>query len=192
MFASYVRRMVQYGFPSAASRPGMMIAVGPPSFTALALIGMANAWPVDSRYDYFGDPVVTKQVLRVLATFTAVFIWCLSFWFFCGAWVAIIAVARELKFHLNWWALVFPNVGFTIAVISIGSEFRSEGVMWVGSVMTVLLVALYLFVLTMHARAVITKGILWEGMDEDVYVQENKGKLDRITTLDIEAAEKED
>ena len=190
MFASYLRRMVQYGFPSAASRAGMMIAVGPPSYTALALIGMANAWPVDPRYDHFGDPQVTKQVLKVLATFTAVFIWCLSFWFFCVAWFATIAVARELKFHLNWWALVFPNVGFTIAVITIGSEFRSQGVMWVGSLMTVLLIVLYLFVLVMHMRAVMTREILWDGMDEDVYVQEKKGKLNRMTTEDIEAAGK--
>lgn len=79
MFASYLRRMVQYCFPRVASRPGMVIAVGPPSFTALALIGMANAGPTDPRYDYFGDPVMTKKMLRVLATFTAVFIWCLSF-----------------------------------------------------------------------------------------------------------------
>ena len=192
MFASYLRRMVQYGFPSVASRPGMMIAVGPPSFTALALIGMANAWPLEARYAYFGDPVVTKQVLRVLATFTAVFMWCLSFWFFCVSWFAIVAVARELKFRLNWWALVFPNVGFTIAVISIGSEFRSEGVLWAGSLMTVFLVMLYLFVLVMHVRAVMKREILWEGQDEDVYLQEKKEKLDRMGTTDIEVAEKQE
>jgi C4-dicarboxylate transporter/malic acid transport protein len=195
MFASYLRRMIQYGFPSAASRPGMMIAVGPPSFTALAVIGMANAWPVQSGNGYFGgqgDPVVVKQVLLVLATVTAVFIWSLSLFFFCAALVAILEVVGALTFHLNWWALVFPNVGFTIAVISIGKEFRSEGVKWVGSAMTLGLVALYLFVLTMHVRAVMMKGILWEGKDEDVYLAEKKGKLDRTRTMDLERAEEED
>ncbi|KAJ7764662.1 voltage-dependent anion channel [Mycena olivaceomarginata] len=40
MYANYIHRMIQYGFPSPASRAGMFIAVGPPSFTALALIGL--------------------------------------------------------------------------------------------------------------------------------------------------------
>ena len=195
MFASYVRRMIQYGFPSAASRPGMMIAVGPPSFTALALIGMAEAWPVHPGYAYFGDAETTRNVLRVMATFTAVFIWSTSLWFFCVAVVAIALVAGELRFQLNWWALVFPNVGFTIAVISIGKAFRSEGVMWVGSVMSVCLVGLYLFVLVMHVRAVVSKGILCEGKDEDVYVKEKMGKVERMQrkgTVDFEQAEKVD
>lgn len=83
-------------------------------------------------------------------------------------------------------------MGFTIAVITTGSEFTSAGVMWVGSVMTVLLVALYLFVLAMHTRAVMRREILWDGMDEDVYVQEKKGKLTRLGREDIEAMEMED
>jgi tellurite resistance protein TehA-like permease len=43
MYSSYFRRMIQYGLPSPQSRPAMFIAVGPPSFTALAIIGLANA-----------------------------------------------------------------------------------------------------------------------------------------------------
>jgi tellurite resistance protein TehA-like permease len=42
MYASYLRRVVQYGFLNPNSWPGMFIAVGPPSFTSLALIALAN------------------------------------------------------------------------------------------------------------------------------------------------------
>ena len=199
MYASYVRRMIQYGFPSPNSRPGMFIAVGPPSFTALAIIGMAEAFPA-TAYGYWGNPEVTKQVLRILATVTAVFIWSLSFWFFCISVLANVAtlwmVKPKITFHLNWWAYVFPNVGFTIAVVSIGGQLKSEGVMWVGSIMSILLVALYLFVLLNHVKAVVTKGILVQGKDEDVYVMERALKLERLQragSMDLEREqEKED
>lgn len=178
MYASYVRRMIQYGFPSPASRPAMFIAVGPPSFTALALIGMADGWPA-THYDFFGNPEMTAVALRIIAFVTAVFIWSLGFWFFCVGVVSTLMVARELEFKLNWNAFVFPNVGFTISVITIGKVLRSEGAMWVGSVMSILLVALYLFVQVSCVRAVLTKRVLYEGRDEDVYHREKKIKSEK-------------
>lgn len=39
IYAQYIRRLMGYGLPSANVRPAMFIAVGPPSFTGLALIG---------------------------------------------------------------------------------------------------------------------------------------------------------
>jgi tellurite resistance protein TehA-like permease len=101
MFTIYLRRMIQFGLPSPKSRPAMFIAVGPPSFTSLAVIGMARAWPVEGGW--FGDAVVTKQVVLVLATCVSVFVWGLGFWFFCLSLVANLAVARRLRFGLNWW-----------------------------------------------------------------------------------------
>jgi len=78
-------------------------------------------------------------------------------------------------------AFVFPNVGFTIATINIGNMFKSEGVRWVGSIMTILIVITYLIVGACHMRAVVTKQILWEGKDEDVYVAERKHKHEPLT-----------
>ena len=43
----------------------------------------------------------------------------------------------------------------------------SEGVKWVGSVMTVMLVVVWLFVGFAHIRAVYKREILWPGKDED-------------------------
>lgn len=171
MYACYIHRMIQYGFPSPNSRPGMFIAVGPPAFTSLAIIGMAGAFPTTYK-SYFGDADITLQILQILATMVAVFIWSLSFWFWAVAVVACLAVCRQMTFSLNWWAFVFPNVGFTIATMTIGKQFESRGIEWVATIMTILLVALYLFILTNHARAFIRKDIVYEGKDEDVYVNE--------------------
>jgi len=58
-------------------------------------------------------------------------------------------------------------VGFTIATINIGEALMSEGILWITSIMTIILVGVWLFVGSMHARAVWQKRILWPGKDED-------------------------
>lgn len=170
MYACYFRRMIQWGFPAPNSRPGMFIAVGPPAFTSLALIGMANDFP--NHYNYFGDDSTTIQILKVLATFTSIFIWSLSLWFFCLAVMANIAVRKQISFHMNWYAYIFPNVGFTITIISVGKTLHSDGIMAFGSAMTVLLIMMWLFVFYNHVKAVYGQEIWFEGKDEDFYVNE--------------------
>ena len=177
MLSNYTLRMIQYGLPSPNARPGMFIAVGPPSFTALALIELANAWP-ETR-DFAGSSIIAIQTMRILATFSAVFIWSLALWIFVISALACLAARKQLSFHLNWWAFVFPNVGFTISVIAIGKQFQSQGVLWVGSVMTILLVCVYLFVLVNNVRAVLAKRILYPGKDEDGYMPQQMGKVDK-------------
>lgn len=177
MYAAYIRRMIQYGLPSPSSRPGMFIAVGPPSFTVLALIGLAKNFPTTATY--FGPVESTKQILTVISTFIGVFLWGLSLWFFTITLLAILACARELTFHLNWWAFIFPNVGFTIATINIGAAFDSKGIQWVASLMSVTLVATYLFVGVMHVRALMQRQILWPGKDEDVHTDQRLLKREK-------------
>lgn len=55
----------------------------------------------------------------------------------------------------------------------IGRQLASEGILWVASAMTIALVVTWLFVLTMHVRAVFQKAIMMPGIDED------KGELSR-------------
>ncbi|KAF2093363.1 hypothetical protein NA57DRAFT_48323 [Rhizodiscina lignyota] len=188
MYASYLRRMINYGLPSPQSRPGMFIAVGPPSFTSLAIIGLANAWPT-GKQSYFGgsEGEAARMVLLTLATVVSVFIWSLAFWFFCISVIANLLVSwpfitkeKAIHFSLNWWAFIFPNVGFTIATITIGRELDSQGILWVGSIMTIFLVAMYIFVLVHHVLAVWRRKILWPGRDEDTYVMERMGKIERL------------
>lgn len=62
---------------------------------------------------------------------------------------------------------MFPNIGFTICTIAIGDALMSEGILWVGSAMSILVIATWLFVGFMHIRAVWRKDILWPGKDED-------------------------
>lgn len=165
VYAMYLHRLIEFGLPSPDLRPGMFIAVGPPSFTGLALIGLSQALPPDSGYFQARPGMIL--VLQTLADFTAIFLWCLSFWFLCIALISVLSRARDMSFRLVWWAFVFPNVGFTIATIRIGKQLDNEGILWVASAMTILLVGVWIFVFVNHMRALWNRQIMMPGMDED-------------------------
>jgi tellurite resistance protein TehA-like permease len=87
MYAHYIGRLMQVGYPDREHRGAMFIAVGPPSFTCLALIGMANALPDD--FDLQGDGLVDAKLLRTLALIVALFLWVLAMWFFMVTLIAV-------------------------------------------------------------------------------------------------------
>ena len=168
MYANYVGRLMSSGLPSSNTRPGMFIAVGPPSFTALALIGMANAALIHFPDNYVtGTTVPTAQVLKIVAVFSGIFLWSVSLFFFAISAVSVFAGIREIRFHLTWWSFVFPNTGFIIAAIQIGTAIGSESILWFTSGLTCVQVAVWLFVGACHVRAVYKGQILWPGRDED-------------------------
>ncbi|KAK5168072.1 uncharacterized protein LTR77_006640 [Saxophila tyrrhenica] len=165
MYAAYIQRLMAYGLPAPNLRPGMMISVGPPSFTGLALIGLSQALP--PTQSFFATRPFAVQDLQAMALFAGIFLWVLAFWFFCITTISVMMGIREMSFHLIWWGLVFPNVGFTIATIKIGQQLESEGILWVASIMSILLVAMWIFVLGCHIRALVRKDIMMPGKDED-------------------------
>jgi C4-dicarboxylate transporter/malic acid transport protein len=166
-YAHYIGRLMSTGLPCREHRGAMFIGVGPPSFTALALIGMSNAIPVELN---LVDPTMafySGSTIRVIAIIAACSLWVLAFWFFCLALVAVL-LSRPKLFHLGWWAMVFPNTGFTIATISIGNAIKSEGMLYLGNGMTIGILLMWAFVLFMNIRAVLVRDIMYPHMDEDV------------------------
>ena len=91
----------------------------------------------------------------------------------------LLLLSTEVTANHGPRAYIFPNVGFTIATINIGETFGSQSVTWVGSAMTCLLVVAYIFVFSKHVQAAWTGQILMEGKDEDVFVHEKMGKLEK-------------
>ena len=166
MYAHMVGRLMQSGLPHREHRPGLFMCVGPPAFTVLAFMGMAQDLP--KNFDADSDGVVLDAaIIRTLAVVSAGFLWAVSFWWFC---IAVIAVVQSPPkyFHLGWWACVFPNVGFALATISLGTAFKNEIVLWIASVVSLLLVGTYGFVLFHHVKAVVCQDIMYPGRDEDV------------------------
>jgi tellurite resistance protein TehA-like permease len=189
MYATYLSRLMVFGLP--VQRPGMFIAVGPPSFTCSALVTMAgevprvlvglaglaaeevnqggrtlSVWAVAAGLGE-ADIRTLAAGVQMLATCTAVFLWGLSFWFFATATAAVVAGMPDRAFHLSWWSFVFPNVGLTLASLRLGQVLGSEGMMWFSTVMAAVLFLAWLFIFFRCIRAVYKREIVWPGHDED-------------------------
>lgn len=63
-------------------------------------------------------------------------------------------ITFPMEFKCTWWAIIFPNVGFTLGTIFIGQELESEAILWVSVAMTILLVAFWLLDLVLMGRAI--------------------------------------
>lgn len=87
MYAHYIGRLMQAGYPNREHRGAMFIGVGPPSFTCLAFIGMANALPDD--FDLQRDGLLDGNLLRTMALVSALCLWVLAMWFFMIAFIAV-------------------------------------------------------------------------------------------------------
>lgn len=71
------------------------------------------------------------------------------------------------KIHLSCWSFVFPNTGFIIAGMTIGTAIGSEAILWTMSGVTVLQVGIWLVVACIYVGAVWRGGIMCPGRDED-------------------------
>ena len=80
----------------------MFINIGPPSFTGLAFIGMANT-AIKGFAETFvvgTSGVPTAQVLKIVAVSMAILLWTPSLFFFCISLLAVVCGMREMSFHL--------------------------------------------------------------------------------------------
>ncbi|KAF7549359.1 hypothetical protein G7Z17_g6427 [Cylindrodendrum hubeiense] len=164
MYAHMVGRLMQSGLPHREHRTGLFMCVGPPAFTALALIGMAERLPQDLVSS--GKFTVDADTIRAVALLSAVFLWALSLWWFSIAVVAV-AMSPPKYFHLGWWPMVFPNVGFTLATISIGNQLECEGILWFATALSLIIFVTFCVVLYFNVRAVLVGDIMYPGKDED-------------------------
>lgn len=165
LVALYLIRLLESGLPTPSQRPGMFIPLCVPAYTISGLMGIARKLP--RNYGYFEEHPSVVDTLQSTALFVSIFIWLFGFWFFCLAVLSCLISIPHLGFSLSWWVMIFPNVGFTIATVYIGTELRSEAILWVASAMTIPLVAIWLFIAVACVHAVWKKRIMFPGKDED-------------------------
>ena len=168
MYAIYVIRLMSSDLPAPPMRPGMFISVGPAGYTASAFVSLGEQAQTILPESYLGvTSVPVGDILTIMGTFAGIFLWLLAFWFFCLSTVGVLEGVRRMKFTLNWWAFIFPNVGLTLAAIQIGNALDSGAIKGVTSAMSTLLVAFWLFTAVAHFRAVWLGQILYPNMDEN-------------------------
>lgn len=165
MYGHMVGRLMSFGLPGREHRPGLYMNVGPPAFTCLAFIGMANGLP--DTFDMDRNGAIDVHFIRQMAVLAGIFLWGLSLWWWGIATVAVIS-NRPKHFHLGWWASVFPNTGFTLATITVGKALQSSVVLTFATFMTGCICVVYCFVLFHNIRAFVKQEIMYPGLDEDV------------------------
>jgi tellurite resistance protein TehA-like permease len=160
----FVRLLLDKGLPPPQLRPALFIPVGSVAYTIVALIGQANVIP---DYGYFAKHPTAREILQIMALFVGVFMWLFALFIFAIAVLANVGVVGKMPFSLTWWAFIFPNVGFMLSTRILGQQLDSPPILWIASVMTVLLVGIWIVSAAGCLRAVWTCRIAWPGKDED-------------------------
>ncbi|KAL4253503.1 tellurite-resistance/dicarboxylate transporter (TDT) family protein [Abortiporus biennis] len=119
----YIIRIMMTGFLEGPQASGAFVACGPPGFTAISLINLAEesqpilkSWGVINERAgevWYATSILAALMLFGLAIFFFAF-GALPFWF---KW------RRHLSQILSCWALTFPNVGWILTVRKIGDIF---------------------------------------------------------------------
>lgn len=172
MYAVLLLRLMTEGFPPARARPGLFMCCGPPAFTIICLLGLAQemqrilpALPLPSL------PASTYETLFISALAASILLWAVAAWFYLVTLAAIAAALlterRNMQFILAWWAAVFPITGFATATNAIADALDSSSIKILAQIMVVVLAVVFVAIAAAHIHAVATAVIMAEGKDED-------------------------
>ncbi len=172
IYAAFIYRLMTQKLPKESLRPGMFVSVGPSGFTISGIITMGLHLPnvVPSDFMGPGNGELAGRVGMICANFVGLWLWGLAFWFFfvsVGAhWSC--ASKGKMDFAMTWYSFVFPNTALTTATFAIAKALNgNRPIQYIGCVMTVALVMMWIFVFTMNIRAVVIQHILWPEKQED-------------------------
>ena len=163
IYSLFIYRLMTENLPQEATRPGMFVSVGPAGFTARAVITLADGAQQAMSDDFMGNGPLAKMILKVVASWMALWIWGIAMWFFfvCVLAHGSVIKRRTMTFDMTWFSYVFPNTALVTATFAIGKAFNSRAIQVIGCVMTPILILTWFFVFGMMIRAVYLKQILW-------------------------------
>ena len=162
----------------------MFMSAGLSGFTCVAIVSMTSGaalvLPHITTSVNGNDTILVDTnldtavaVVCVIAALSVLPIYGLAAWFFLislGAYWDCFALrhSAKLKFATAWFSFIFPNTPFINATFAIGEAFNADPIRWIGCVLSVLVVGMWVFVFAMMMRAVIRKEILWPHPHEDL------------------------
>jgi len=178
----YIVRIMTTGFMSGHQANGAFVAVGPPGFTALALINLAS----HARKILPAHGLVTPQAGEIwyaTSVMSGIMLFGLAVFLFIMAMIPYwFKVHKHLSEILGCWALTFPNVGFISTIRVLGDTFQLQAFyIWhIVMVSIICVIWVILFVLTLVA---FWRGEIFMAKPEDVV-------LDTLSDDELEELEK--
>ncbi|KIY65024.1 hypothetical protein CYLTODRAFT_380082 [Cylindrobasidium torrendii FP15055 ss-10] len=165
--AIYMLRVMTTGFLEGHQANGAFVACGPPGFTALALINLADRArqilpfhghiSEDAGEIWYAASIMGALMLYGLAVFFFLF-GILPYWF---------KVHKHLNEILGCWALTFPNVGWIATTRALADIFDLSAMYSLHFVMTVLMCGTWLILIILTVMA-FWKGLIFKSKPEDV------------------------
>ena len=184
VYTTFYYRLMTQKLPDHAVRPAIFMSAGLSGFTIVAIMSMASGaalvLPHITTSNNGNDTIladtnldIVVAVIRVMASLSVLPLYGLAAWFFLisvGAYWKCFVPRHyaKLKFSMAWLSFIFPNTPFINATFAVGEAFNADSIRWIGCVLSVLVVGMWVFVFVMMLRAVIRKDILWPHPDEDL------------------------
>lgn len=171
IYAAYISRLMLEKLPAETTRPSMFISVGPSGFTIAGIIRMGNNISNALGPTFMGgNGRLAGEVSQIIANWAGIWLWGLAVWFFfvsVGAHATTISKGR-LHFAMTWNSFVFPNTGLALGTFAVAQALdNNKPIAIVGSILVCLLIATWIFVVSMMIRAIWLKHILWPERQED-------------------------
>lgn len=170
IYAAFIYRLMAHKLPAESTRPGMFTSIGPSAFTVSSVISMGIHFEKVVPADFLGDGHLAGQVTKILATWVGVWLYGLALWFFFVSTFAHWSCVggHRLTFAMTWYSFIFPNSALITATFNVAQALDNLFALQViGCVMTVIIVIVWFFIVSMNVRAVILKQILWPDRQED-------------------------
>jgi len=172
IYAAFIYRLMTQKLPKESLRPGMFISVGPSGFTIAGIVMMGQELPKTVSSDFMGEGngELAGKVGMICANYLGLWLWGLALWFFFVSVGAHWSCARrgKMDFAMTWYSFVFPNTALTTSTFAIARALNgNKPIEYIGCAMTIALIMMWVFVITMNVRAVIIKQILWPEKQED-------------------------
>lgn len=79
VYAAFIYRLMTQKLPKENVRPGMFVSVGPSAFTVAGIVNMAANAKRSFPSDFMGDGELAANVIRVVANFSALWLWGYAF-----------------------------------------------------------------------------------------------------------------
>ncbi|ESZ97130.1 hypothetical protein SBOR_2488 [Sclerotinia borealis F-4128] len=180
IYSAFMYRLMTKKLPQETTRPGMFVSVGPSGFTVTAVVGLASSVRTIILPDGYMGNVDGPFILYLMGNLTGLFIWGLCLWFCLISIGAHWQVARpnhpehHISPDMTWNSFVFPNTALATATLQIGTAFGSNAIRIIGTVISVLLVIVWLYVLGMLIRALFLKRLLMPGQLDGATAQRKK------------------
>ncbi|CAD6450366.1 f9475de9-8f0e-41d3-993f-d28293b1ffa5 [Sclerotinia trifoliorum] len=166
VYSAFLYRLMTKKLPQETTRPGMFVSVGPSGFTVTAIVGLASSVRTTILPDGYMGNTDGPFILYLMGNFAGLFIWGLCLWFCLISMGAHWQVLQpnhpehHISADMTWNSFIFPNTALATATIQIGTAFGSNVIRIIGTVISVILVVVWLGVLSMLIRALFLKRLL--------------------------------